>query len=253
VRYDAFGQVLDDSASGFGLPLGFAGGIQDPTTGLVRFGLRDYEPGTGRWTTRDPIGLAGGQTDLYAYVAQDPVGHLDPSGLDATDYSEVDPMTVEIADKSAWDRLKDAGDWLVDLAEKQLVSRAKKLLKIGPVTINPDDASMSIGTEQTVQVDGTDVLSVSANCSLGVSPNKSEDPYENIYDDTLDWKVKLSTTIPILKKIPFFGKDLKLGEEYEGSLNANDYFGNLFHGGNLGRAREAGGIDAPTGSEGPGN
>jgi RHS repeat-associated protein len=253
VRYDAFGQVLADSAPGFEVPLGFAGGIADAATGLVRFGMRDYEPGTGRWTTRDPIGLGGGQTDLYAYVAQDPVGHLDPSGLSEDDYSEASEMSVEISDRTAWDRAKDAMSWLTEQAEKQVISRAKKMLKIGPVSIDTDNNAMSVGTSQKVQVNGTDVLEVSANCSLGISPNESEDPYENIYDDTLDWKIKLSTTIPILKKIPFFGKDLKLGEEYEGSVNANDYFGGFFQNGNLARAREAGGIDAPTGSGGGGN
>ena len=250
VRYDAFGQVLADSAPGFEVPLGFAGGIPDAVTGLVRFGMRDYEPGTGRWTTRDPIGLGGGQTDLYAYVGQDPVGHVDPSGLSEEDYSEASELSVEITDKTAWDRVKDATSWLTEQAEKQVISRAKKMLKIGPVSIDTDNNAMSVGTSQKVQVNGTDVLEVSANCSLGISPNESEDPYENIYDDTLDWKVKLSTTIPILKKIPFFGKDLKLGEEYEGSVNANDYFGGFFQNGNLARAREAGGIDAPTGSQG---
>ena len=30
---------------------GFAGGLHDPDTALVRFGARDYDPATGRWTT----------------------------------------------------------------------------------------------------------------------------------------------------------------------------------------------------------
>lgn len=52
---------------------------------------------------------------------------------------------------------------------------------------------------------------------------------------------------------PDLMRHLKLGEEYEGSVNANDYFGGFFQNGNLARAREAGGIDAPTGSQGGGN
>ena len=67
-------------APGFDLPIGFAGGIEDPLTGLVRFGLRDYDPAAGRWTARDPILQAGG-LNIYAYVNSDPVGHRDPSGL----------------------------------------------------------------------------------------------------------------------------------------------------------------------------
>ncbi len=34
----------------------------------------------GFFTTKDPIGFAGGDTDVYAYVANDPVNQIDPSG-----------------------------------------------------------------------------------------------------------------------------------------------------------------------------
>lgn len=48
---------------------------------MVRFGARDYDPGTGRWTARDPIGFAGGDSNLYGYVVNDPVNLTDPNGL----------------------------------------------------------------------------------------------------------------------------------------------------------------------------
>jgi RHS repeat-associated protein len=78
--YDAWGAVVQDTNPGF-QPFGFRGGLYDTHTGLVRFGARDYEPGTGRWTAKDPILFAGGSTDLYAYVADDPVNLTDPEGL----------------------------------------------------------------------------------------------------------------------------------------------------------------------------
>jgi uncharacterized protein RhaS with RHS repeats len=34
----------------------------------------------GRWTAKDPIGFAGGDTDLYGYVTNNPVKFIDPSG-----------------------------------------------------------------------------------------------------------------------------------------------------------------------------
>jgi RHS repeat-associated protein len=50
--YSAFGEV---SGSGFDwLPFGFAAGLYDADSGLVRFGARDFEPISGRWTTKDP-------------------------------------------------------------------------------------------------------------------------------------------------------------------------------------------------------
>jgi len=40
IRYDDWGNVLEDTSPAF-MPFGFAGGIYDPDTGLVRFGARD--------------------------------------------------------------------------------------------------------------------------------------------------------------------------------------------------------------------
>jgi RHS repeat-associated protein len=56
IDYDVWGNVTRDSNPGF-QPFGFAGGIYDQHTGLVRFGARDYDPKIGRWTAKDPIGL----------------------------------------------------------------------------------------------------------------------------------------------------------------------------------------------------
>lgn len=77
--YDEWGNVLLDTNPGF-QPFGFAGGIYDQHTGLVRFGARDYDPKTGRWTVKDPIGFAGG-LNHYAYVGNDPINFFDPTGL----------------------------------------------------------------------------------------------------------------------------------------------------------------------------
>jgi RHS repeat-associated protein len=81
--YDAFGRVLADTAPGF-QPFGFAGGLYDHDTGLVRFGARDYQAETGRWTAKDPILFSGGQPNLYAYVHNDPVNWIDPTGLQSS-------------------------------------------------------------------------------------------------------------------------------------------------------------------------
>ena len=67
IDYDEFGVVMNDTNPGF-QPFGFAGGLYDKDTGLVRFGARDYDAQTGRWTAKDPILFAGGDTNLYGYV-----------------------------------------------------------------------------------------------------------------------------------------------------------------------------------------
>lgn len=76
--YDVWGAVIRDTNPGF-QPFGFAGGLYDRDTGLVHFGARDYDPGTGRWISKDPSGFAGG-LNLYAYANNDPVNSIDRDG-----------------------------------------------------------------------------------------------------------------------------------------------------------------------------
>ena len=81
LRYDEFGREVQNSAPNLKLPMGFAGGLYDPDTKLVRFGARDYDPEVGRWLSKDPILFAAGDSNLYGYVASDPVNAIDPTGL----------------------------------------------------------------------------------------------------------------------------------------------------------------------------
>lgn len=86
IERDAFGIVRKDSApthpeAAVPLAVGYAGGLADPVTGLVRFGARDYDPRTGRFLARDPSLFEGSPKNLYAYVGSDPVSMTDPTGL----------------------------------------------------------------------------------------------------------------------------------------------------------------------------
>jgi RHS repeat-associated protein len=81
INYDSFGNIIEDTDPTFQIPFGFAGGLHDRDTGLVRFGFRDYDPDVGRWTAKDPILFSGGDTDLYGYCINDPVNLIDPYGL----------------------------------------------------------------------------------------------------------------------------------------------------------------------------
>ncbi len=83
--YDEWGKVTSYKVNGVAnagwpLPFGFAGGLYDEDTGLVRFGARDYDPEVGRWTSKDPILFGGGQANVYVYVHNDPVNFVDPRG-----------------------------------------------------------------------------------------------------------------------------------------------------------------------------
>jgi RHS repeat-associated protein len=90
IDYDEFGRILLDTNPGF-QPFGFAGGLYDHETGLVHFGARDYDPQTGRWILKDPIGFEGGDTNLYGYVLNDPINLTDPYGCGAPIHGVIGP------------------------------------------------------------------------------------------------------------------------------------------------------------------
>ena len=88
IDYDAWGNATtSDTTCAAGAacapfqPFGFAGGLFDRETGLVRFGARDYDPSVGRWTQKDPIRFDGEDTNIYAYSGDDPINNIDPTGL----------------------------------------------------------------------------------------------------------------------------------------------------------------------------
>lgn len=83
VVYDGFGKVTSDSNSSYGDRYKYTARELDSETGLQLNGVRYYDPRTGRWFGIDPIGFAGGDMNLYGYVANSPTNFSDPSGLTA--------------------------------------------------------------------------------------------------------------------------------------------------------------------------
>lgn len=81
MEHDEFGRVIQNTNPNL-IPFGFAGGIYDNDTELVRFGARDYDPQTGRWTAKDPILFNGGDVNLYGYTLNNPINFIDPNGLE---------------------------------------------------------------------------------------------------------------------------------------------------------------------------
>ncbi len=112
MEYDSFGNVISDTNPEF-QPFGFGGGLYDPDTKLVRFGARDYDAETGRWTAKDPIRFAGSDTNLYGYALNDPINSLDPTGLTAEEDLEALIGLLEFAQQ-----LDDLGNIIIafDLA-----------------------------------------------------------------------------------------------------------------------------------------
>ncbi len=63
-------------------------------------------PDLGRFTSKDPIGFAGGDTNLYSYVGQNPVNFTDPWGLFETgSISEPYYIDFDYTDTISWWKL----------------------------------------------------------------------------------------------------------------------------------------------------
>jgi RHS repeat-associated protein len=111
------------------MPFGFAGGLHDRDTGLARFGYRDYDPETGRWTAKDPILFAGGDVDLYGYCLNDPVNFIDPEGLTKGGKQNIggtDPLTDGVTKSSPKDQIDDAIKNVQKALKDKSVSQSRK-------------------------------------------------------------------------------------------------------------------------------
>lgn len=80
--YDSFGKVV--AHTGLTTLFTYVGtyGVIGVNDNLFFMQNRFYDANTGRFIQRDPIGFAGGQSNLYAYVSNSPVNTIDPSGLE---------------------------------------------------------------------------------------------------------------------------------------------------------------------------
>jgi RHS repeat-associated protein len=147
ISYDEFGNVISDTNPGV-QPFGFAGGLYDQDTKLLRFGARDYNPAIGRWTAKDPLLFAGGDSNFYGYALADPVNSTDTSGL--------------------WP-CKD----LVDKFEEKIKDyiHSKGNIPLGPVSLSgaPDSNGVNITFSASLKIAGFTVVGANATLEVGLT------------------------------------------------------------------------------------
>ena len=111
-RTSAFGAATvtfapPDPATGkpYVMNLRLPGQVFDAETGLHQNYYREYDPQLGRYTTPDPMGLAGGMNP-YAYVNSNPLTRTDPLGLYEEDVhyymTYFLALTAGLPEKQAW-------------------------------------------------------------------------------------------------------------------------------------------------------
>lgn len=95
--YDPFGNTTITGSSSS--PFQYTGRENDGT-GLYYYRARYYSPAIQRFISEDPIGLYGGDFNLYAYTRNNPIRYFDPWGLKPGD-------KYPTQDASAIDAIKD--------------------------------------------------------------------------------------------------------------------------------------------------
>jgi len=95
--FDAWGNRVAAKSMGTIAGYGYTGREPD-ATGLIYYRARYYDPSLGRFTQRDPIGLSGG-VNPYAYVDNNPINAVDPSGL--VDWLNLGKSTIGLIGNAA--------------------------------------------------------------------------------------------------------------------------------------------------------
>jgi RHS repeat-associated protein len=79
-EYGPYGEPLGGEGEVEACPFRWQTKWHETESGQYYFGYRYYDPPTGRWLSRDPLGEAGG-FNLYSYCGNDPINRHDPLGL----------------------------------------------------------------------------------------------------------------------------------------------------------------------------
>lgn len=190
IEYDSWGVKVSDTNPSFDLPVGFAGGIPDDATGLVRFGFRDYEPGAGRWAAKDPIFFRGGQWNLYAYVRNSPITRKDRSGLASCTYNFQNPPTAE-------DLVREDGEDAWNEAMDKLTEAANQATEAGKEFVKDNALPFAVGAA---------VVYVTGNVKWGLTAAEITDSVQSFFRGQPTTIPKL----PIVNMVPVINPTLRI-------------------------------------------
>jgi RHS repeat-associated protein len=116
--YGPFGEPLRVTGPmGKTNPLRFSTQYGDDVTETTKYLYRDYQAGTGRWLSRDPIGEGSASIAVYGFVCNTPIGTLDVWGL--YDNSCCDDCHIDYWKKSLLKRYQYAKQFLDPRAPKR--------------------------------------------------------------------------------------------------------------------------------------
>lgn len=105
-EYDSYGKIVTTLDPNLTQPFSYTGREYDEETGLYYYRARYYDADAGRFISEDPIGLAGGDVNYFAYVGNNPVHFVDPLGLAVGDWWDL-PANFQRAQEIARQELQN--------------------------------------------------------------------------------------------------------------------------------------------------
>ena len=167
--YDGYGSLRSDTTiTSIGSqdnaapydPIGFGGQFgyyTDLETGLVSCTHRYYDPGTGRWLTRDPVGYAGG-VNLYGFCGGNPVNGCDLEGEDP-EWAQTD--TFDYFSKFNY---VTPSEWLHGLLHNKVTHAIKELVSLAALIPLPENTAFDceVAARAAVEADAARVAAAEA-------------------------------------------------------------------------------------------
>ena len=164
IDYDEFGIVTQDTSPGF-QPFGFAGGLYESSTQLIRFGARDYEPSVGRWIAKDLILFSGSDTGLYSYTQNDPINWVDWQG-----YKRINPFTQSAANAEIVNEILSGNDSIA--SQEGVAQRSQEIFDRRAGQLTPDvSPTIGVGKSYGVPI-GPVTIGASAKAKLNLGSGK---------------------------------------------------------------------------------
>lgn len=130
--YDSFGNKVSTTGSG-GDRFGFTGREYDAALNLYYYRARFYDPSTGRFVSKDPLGYDAGDANLYRYVGNGPTNGTDPSG-----FFEIEFIRVRGTDAWTDEQIKAVNDQIAKFS--RMIALNIEQMKSLQASMSPDHA-----------------------------------------------------------------------------------------------------------------